>query len=245
MLKISNLSVSVENKLILDNLNLEVPKGKKVALMGPNGSGKSTLSNIISGKYGYSIDSGHIQFEGKDILEHGHDDRAAMGIFMALQYPIEIPGIANSSFLRTAVNSIRKRNQQDPVNTRKFLEEISIVAEKLGLDKSFLSRDLNSGFSGGEKKKNEILQLLLIKPKLCILDEIDSGLDIDSLKVISKGISEYSNECNSMLIITHYQRLLDYVVPDEVHIFDQGKIIKSGNSDLVRVLEEKGYKEFS
>ena len=164
---------------------------------------------------------------------------------MALQYPIEIPGIANSSFLRTAVNSIRKKNKQDPVNTRKFLEEIGKIAEKLGLDKSFLSRDLNTGFSGGEKKKNEILQLLLIKPKLCILDEIDSGLDIDSLKVISKGISEYSNEDNAMLIITHYQRLLDYVVPDEVHIFDQGKIIKSGNSDLVKVLEEKGYKEFN
>jgi len=245
MLKISNLSVSVENKIILDNLNLEVRKGKKVALMGPNGSGKSTLSNIISGKYGYSIETGNIQFEGKDILEHAPDDRAAMGIFMALQYPIEIPGIANSSFLRTAVNSIRKKNKQDPVNTRKFLEEIGKIAEKLGLDKSFLSRDLNTGFSGGEKKKNEILQLLLIKPKLCILDEIDSGLDIDSLKVISKGISEYSNEDNAMLIITHYQRLLDYVVPDEVHIFDKGKIIKSGNSDLVKVLEEKGYKEFN
>ena len=245
MLKISNLSVSVENKLIIDNLNLEIPKGKKVAIMGPNGSGKSTLSNIISGKFGYNINEGNIQFEGRDLLECSPDDRAAMGIYMAFQYPIEISRIANSSFLRTSLNSIRKKNNQDPVNTRKFLEEINDIASKLGLDKSFLSRDLNSGFSGGEKKKNEILQLLLIKPKLCVLDEVDSGLDIDSLKTISRGISEYSSSENSMLIITHYQRLLDHVIPDEVHIFDHGKIIKSGNSDLVKVLEEKGYKEFS
>ncbi len=245
MLKISNLSVSVENKLIIDNLNLEIPKGKKVAIMGPNGSGKSTLSNIISGKFGYKIDKGSIEFEGINIKDTSPDDRAAMGIYMAFQYPIEIPGIANSSFLRTSLNSIRKKNKQDPIDTRKFLEEINLIADKLGLDKSFLSRDLNSGFSGGEKKKNEILQLLLIKPKFCIFDEIDSGLDIDSLKTISKGISEYSTRQNSMLIITHYQRLLDHVVPDEVHIFNNGKIIRSGNSDLVKVLEEKGYKEFN
>ena len=245
MLKISDLSVSVENKLIIDGLNLEVPKGKKVAIMGPNGSGKSTLSNIISGKFGYNIEKGNIVFEGKNILDVDSDNRAAMGIFMAFQYPVEIPGIANSSFLRTAINSLRKKNQKDPINTRKFLEELNDIAFKLGLDKSFLSRDLNSGFSGGEKKKNEILQLLLLKPKLCILDEIDSGLDIDSLKVISKGISEFSSNDNSMLIITHYQRLLDYVVPDEVHIFDKGKIVKSGNRDLVKLLEKKGYKEFS
>ena len=245
MLKISDLSVSVENKLIIDGLNLEIPKGKKIAIMGPNGSGKSTLSNIISGKFGYNIEKGNIFFEGKNILNSDTDDRAAMGIFMAFQYPVEIPGIANSSFLRTSLNSLRKKNQKEPVNTRKFLEELNDIAEKLGLDKSFLSRDLNSSFSGGEKKKNEILQLLLLKPKLCILDEIDSGLDIDSLKVISKGISEYSSNDNSMLIITHYQRLLDYVVPDEVHIFNEGKIIKSGNRDLVKLLEEKGYKEFT
>ena len=245
MLKISNLSVSVENKLIIDNLSLEVSTGKKVAIMGPNGSGKSTLSNIITGKFGYNIEEGNIFFDGNNILESSIDDRAAMGIFMGFQYPLEIPGIANSSFLRTALNSIRKKKKQDPVDTRKFLEEINNIAGKLGLDKSFLSRDLNSSFSGGEKKKNEILQLLLLKPKLCILDEIDSGLDIDSLKLISKGLSEYSSNNNSMLIITHYQRLLDYVVPDEVHIFDKGKIVKSGKSDLVKILEEKGYKEFS
>ena len=245
MLEISNLSVSVDNKLIIDNLNLEIAKGKKVAIMGPNGSGKSTLSNIISGKFDYRIDKGSIKFEGIDIKDISPDDRAAMGIYMAFQYPVEIPGIANSSFLRTSLNSIRKKNKQDPVDTRKFLEELNFLADKLGLDKSFLSRDLNTGFSGGEKKKNEILQLLLIKPKFCILDEIDSGLDIDSLKTISKGISEYSTSQNSMLIITHYQRLLDHVVPDEVHILNNGNIVKSGDSGLVKVLEEKGYKEFS
>ena len=245
MLKISNLTVSIENKLIIDNLNLELPIGKKVAIMGPNGSGKSTLSNIISGKPGYDIKEGSIKFEDTDILEISPDERAALGIYMAFQYPVEIPGIANSSFLRTAINSIKKKNNEEPVNTRVFLEEINDIASKLGLDKSFLSRDMNTGFSGGEKKKNEILQLLLLKPKLCVLDEIDSGLDIDSLKIISRGLSEYSNKKNSMLIITHYQRLLDYVKPDEVHIFNHGRIVKSGNYDLVKILEEKGYKEFS
>ena len=245
MLKISNLSVSVENKLIINNLDLEIDEGKKVAIMGPNGSGKSTLSNVISGKPGYDIKEGSIKFEDTDILKINPEERAAMGIFMAFQYPVEIPGIANSSFLRTAINSIRKKNNIEPVNTRIFLEEINHISRKLGLDKSFLSRNMNEGFSGGEKKKNEILQLLLLKPKLCVLDEIDSGLDIDSLKVISKGISEYSNKKNSMLIITHYQRLLDHVIPDEVHIFNNGKIVESGDHDLVKILEEKGYKVFS
>ena len=245
MLKISNLSVSVENKLIINNLDLEIGEGKKVAVMGPNGSGKSTLSNVISGKPGYNIKEGSIKFEDTDILKINPDERAAMGIFMAFQYPVEITGIANSSFLRTAINSIRKKNNIEPVNTRIFLEELNQIASKLGLDKSFLTRDMNEGFSGGEKKKNEILQLLLLKPKLCVLDEIDSGLDIDSLKVISKGISEYSNKKNSFLIITHYQRLLDHVIPDEVHIFNNGKIVESGDHDLVKILEEKGYKEFS
>ena len=245
MLKISNLSVAVGKKLIIDNLDLEIKEGKKVAIMGPNGSGKSTLSNIISGKPGYDVKKGSIKFEDTDILKISPDERAALGIYMAFQYPVEIPGIANSSFLRTAINSIRKKKNIEPVNTRSFLEEINQIASKLGLDKSFLARDMNSGFSGGEKKKNEILQLLLLKPKLCVLDEIDSGLDIDSLKIISKGISEYSSKKNSMLIITHYQRLLDHVVPDEVHIFNYGRIVKSGDYDLVKILEEKGYKEFS
>ena len=244
MLKITNLSVSVDEKKIINNLNLEVPTGKKVAIMGPNGSGKSTLSNVIAGKGGYEINEGEIFYNNNDILKLEPEERAASGIYLAFQYPVEIPGIANSSFLRTAINSIRKYNGKKELDTRAFLEECKDICEKLNIDKSFLSRDLNFGFSGGEKKKNEIFHMLMIKPTLCILDEIDSGLDIDALKVISEGITHYSNKDNSMLIITHYQRLLDYVKPDQVHIFNEGKIIESGNYELVKVLEAKGYKEF-
>ena len=244
MLEIKNLSVSVQNKKIINNLNLKISKGKKVAIMGPNGSGKSTLSNIIAGKNGYDVSEGEIFFDSKNILELEPEARAAKGIYLAFQYPVEIPGIANSSFLRTAINSIRKQNGLEELNTRDFLNECKLISKKLKLDNSFLSRDLNTGFSGGEKKKNEIFHMLMMKPKLCILDEIDSGLDIDALKTIAEGISHYSDENNSMLIITHYQRLLDYVKPDEVHIFYEGKIIKSGNYDLVKVLDKKGYKEF-
>ncbi len=245
MLKIENLTVSVEKKKIIENLSLELPLGKKVAVMGPNGSGKSTLSNIIAGRYGYEINEGTILYNDENILELDPDERATRGIYLAFQYPVEIAGIANSSFLRTALNSIRKSKGLEPVNTREYLKECNEISEKLGLDKSFLSREMNCGFSGGEKKKNEIFHLLMLKPKLCILDEIDSGLDIDSLKLISKGISEYSSKENSMLIITHYQRLLDHVVPDIVHIFNNGKIVETGDHKLVKVLEEKGYKEFS
>ncbi len=244
MLEIKNLSVSVDEKLIINNLNLNLEKGKRIAVMGPNGSGKSTLSNIIAGKSGYLIKEGKILFDGEDILDKEPEYRAAMGVYMAFQYPVEIPGIANVSFLRTALNAVRKHNGQKPVNTRDFLDECKLVSDKLGLDKTFLSRDLNFGFSGGEKKKNEIFHLLMLKPKLCVLDEIDSGLDIDSLKLIAKGVANYSSRDNSMLIITHYQRLLEYIKPDEVHIFNNGTIVKSGGYDLVKTLEEKGYKEF-
>ena len=244
MLQINNLSVSVNDKLIINDLSLNLKKGKKVAIMGPNGSGKSTLSNVIAGKSGYQINEGEILLDGENILDKEPEYRASMGIYMAFQYPVEIPGIANSSFLRTAMNAIRKYNGKDPINARDFLDECKLVVKKLGFEQSFLSRDLNFGFSGGEKKKNEIFHLLMLKPKLCVLDEIDSGLDIDSLKLISKGIADYSSLENSMLIITHYQRLLEHVKPDEVHIFNDGKIVKSGNYKLVEVLEEKGYKEF-
>ncbi|MAH88679.1 MAG: Fe-S cluster assembly ATPase SufC [Pelagibacterales bacterium] len=244
MLEIKNLSVSVENKNIINNLDLSISKGKIVAVMGPNGSGKSTLSNIIAGKKGYEINNGEILFNRTNILELEPEERAAKGIYLAFQYPVEIPGIANSSFLRTALNSIRKHNGDEDINTREFLNECKELSKKLNLDASFLTRDLNTGFSGGEKKKNEIFHMLMMKPKFCILDEIDSGLDIDALKIIAKGISEYSNKDNSLLIITHYQRLLDYVKPDEVHIFNEGKIVKSGDYSLVKALEEKGYKEF-
>ncbi len=244
MLNIKNLSVSVKEKQIINNLNLEIGKGKKVAIMGPNGSGKSTLSNIISGKSGYEIHDGEITLDNDDILKLEPEERAAKGIYLAFQYPVEIPGIANTSFLRTALNSTRKKNGFDELNTREFLDECKLVCKKLNLDTSFLSRDLNVGFSGGEKKKNEIFHMLMMKPKLCILDEIDSGLDIDALKLISEGVSHYSNKNNSMLIITHYQRLLDYVKPDEVHIFYDGNIIKSGDYNLAKELEKKGYEEF-
>ncbi len=245
MLEIKNLSVSIEEKKIINNLNLKIAKGKKTAIMGPNGSGKSTLSNIIAGKEGYNINSGEILFNNQNILELEPEERSASGIYLAFQYPVEIPGIANSSFLRTALNSIRKFNGEPEMDTRVFLEECKSVSEKLGLDKSFLSRDLNTGFSGGEKKKNEIFHMLMMKPKFCVLDEIDSGLDIDSLKTIAEGVSHFSNTENAMLIITHYQRLLDYIKPDEVHIFNEGTIVRSGDYSLVRILEEKGYKEFS
>jgi Fe-S cluster assembly ATP-binding protein len=244
MLEIKNLSVSVDDIDIINNLNLKITKGKKVAIMGPNGSGKSTLSNIIAGKEGYRITQGEIIFNDQNILELDPEDRAASGIYLAFQYPVEIPGIANSSFLRTALNSIRKYNGQNALDTRAFLDECKLVSEKLGLDRSFLSRDLNTGFSGGEKKKNEIFHMLMMKPKLCILDEIDSGLDIDSLKTIAEGVAHYSSGENAMLIITHYQRLLDYIKPDEVHIFNEGTIVKSGDYGLVETLESKGYKEF-
>ena len=244
MLQIENLSVTVDDKIIINDLSLHLESGKKVAIMGPNGSGKSTLSNIIAGKYGYKIEDGQIIYNGEDILKYDPEERAARGIYLAFQYPTEIPGIANSSFLRTAINSVRKYNGKEPVNTRDFLDQCKKVSENLGFDKAFLSRDLNHGFSGGEKKKNEIFHLMMLQPKLCILDEIDSGLDIDSLKTISLGLSKYSSPNNAMLIITHYQRLLEYINPDEVHIFNSGKIVKSGGYDLVKVLEEKGYKEF-
>ena len=244
MLEIKNLSVSVDGTDIINDLNLKVTKGKKIAIMGPNGSGKSTLSNIIAGKDGYKVKQGEIIFNNQNILELDPEERAASGIYLAFQYPVEIPGIANSSFLRTALNSVRKYNGHKELDTRAFLEECKLVSEKLGLDKSFLSRDLNSGFSGGEKKKNEIFHMLMMKPKLCILDEIDSGLDIDSLKIIAEGVAHYSSGENAMLIITHYQRLLDYIKPDEVHIFNEGTIVKSGDYGIVETLESKGYKEF-
>ena len=244
MLKIENLHVSIEDKSILNGLNLEVNPGEVHAIMGPNGSGKSTLSAVIAGNEDYEVTKGNIFYKDENIEDLSAEERAHKGIFMSFQYPVEIPGIANSSFLRTALNSIRKYNGEKDLNTREFLEECKDLSKRLNLDTSFLSRDLNTGFSGGEKKKNEIFHMLMMKPKLCILDEIDSGLDIDALKVISDGVSKYSNENNSLLIITHYQRLLDYIKPDEVHIFNEGKIIKSGDYNLVKTLEEKGYQEF-
>ena len=243
MLKIKDLTASVNNRDILKGLNISIKPGELHAIMGPNGSGKSTLANVLSGKDGYKI-SGELKYEGKNLKEMSVDERAQKGIFLAFQYPTEIPGVNTNSFLKTSLNKVRKARGEKEIDTISFLKLLKEKSSELGIDEKMMSRQLNLGFSGGEKKKNEIFHMLMMKPKFCILDEIDSGLDIDALKIIAKGISEYSNKDNSLLIITHYQRLLDYVKPDEVHIFNEGKIVKSGDYSLVEKLEEKGYQEF-
>ncbi len=244
MLTIKNLSVEVNNKKILDGLNLKIESGEVSALMGPNGSGKSTLSNVLAGKYGYKITSGSIIFKDSNLIDMAPEERASKGLFLAFQYPVEIPGIANSSFLRSSINSQRKIKGEGPLNIKKFLEQTKKVAKELEMDEKFISRELNVGFSGGEKKKNEIFQMSMINPDLAILDEIDSGLDIDSMKIIAKGINNNRDPNKSILMITHYQRLLDYVKPDSIHIIYKGKIVKSGGFDLAGTLEKRGYKEF-
>ena len=212
--------------------------------MGPNGSGKSTLSNVLAGKFGYKITSGSVVFKDKNLIDMSPEERASKGLFMAFQYPVEIPGIANSSFLRSSINSQKKLRGEDPLNIKDFLEKTKIIAKELEMDEKFISRELNVGFSGGEKKKNEIFQMSMINPELAILDEIDSGLDIDSMRIIAKGINNNRGNNKSILMITHYQRLLDYVKPDSIHIIYKGKIVKSGGFELVETLEQRGYKEF-
>ncbi|RST66955.1 Fe-S cluster assembly ATPase SufC [Candidatus Aquarickettsia rohweri] len=244
LLEISNLSASADNKKILNNLNLSIKKGEVHAIMGPNGTGKSTLANVISVKDGYDITNGSIKLSSKDLSQITSDERARMGIFMSFQHPIEIPGVSWNSFLKASINSIRKDQGKDDINTVDFLKELKEKANLLDIDFKLLKRDVNYGFSGGEKKKFEILQMLMLKPKLIILDEIDSGLDVDALKVISKNINEYKNKDTSIIVITHYNRLLDYVVPDFVHIFSSGTIIKSGDKKLAKEIEMKGYDSF-
>ena len=243
MLEIKNLKASIDNKEILNGINLSIKSGEVHAIMGPNGSGKSTLSNILSGKKGYEI-SGEIKFENDNLLELEIEERAHKGIFLAFQYPLEIPGVNINNFLKTSLNAIKKANGQKELDAIEFLKLLKEKSSGLKIGDEILSRHLNVGFSGGEKKKNEILQMSILNPKLSILDETDSGLDIDALKVVSKGVNSLRSSKNSFLIITHYQRLLNYIKPDFVHVLKNGKIIKTGNFKLAIELEKKGYENF-
>lgn len=241
MIKIKNLHANVEGNEILKGINLDVNPGEIHAIMGPNGSGKSTLANVLAGHDAYEVTEGEIIFSDKNIVEMDPDERAREGLFLAFQYPIEIPGVSNSVFLKTALNEIRKHKGQEEISAKDFLALIKDKAEVLGMDSSLIGRSVNEGFSGGEKKRNEILQLLMLNPKLAVLDETDSGLDIDALKIVAHGVNNFKNENNAVILVTHYQRLLDYIVPDFVHVLYKGKIVKSGDKNLALELEKRGY----
>jgi Fe-S cluster assembly ATP-binding protein len=241
MLKIKNLHASIEDKQILKGLNLEVKPGEVHAIMGPNGAGKSTLSSIIAGKEDYEVTKGEILFENEDIAELAPEERAHKGIFLSFQYPVEIPGVTVTNFIKTSINETRKAQGLEEMPANEMLKKIREKAELLEIDRMFLSRSLNEGFSGGEKKRNEIFQMAMLEPKLAILDETDSGLDIDALRIVANGVNKLKNQNNAVVVITHYQRLLDYIVPDYVHVLMDGKIVKSGTKDLALELEEKGY----
>ena len=240
MLKIKNLKATINEKSILNGLDLDIKPGEVHAIMGPNGSGKSTLANVLTGKNGYDVE-GEIIFDGMDLSDLKIEERAQKGMFLAFQYPLEIPGVNTNNFLKTSLNSVRKARGEKALDTLTFLKLIKEKAKELNIDEKFLSRQLNVGFSGGEKKKNEILQMKLLEPKLSILDETDSGLDIDALRVVADGVNSYKNKKNAFLIITHYQRLLDYIKPDYIHVLSAGKIVKTGNADLGEQLEKTGY----
>lgn len=241
MLSIKNLHASIDGKEILRGINLEVKAGEIHAIMGPNGSGKSTLSSVLAGKEDYEITEGSVTFNGKNLLELSPEDRAREGVFLAFQYPVEIPGVSNINFLKTAINEIRAYKGQAPMEAKDFLALVKEKQKLVELDGKLANRSVNEGFSGGEKKRNEIFQMAMLEPKLAILDETDSGLDIDALRIVAGGVNKLKSKDNATIVITHYQRLLDYIVPDVVHILYKGKIVKSGPKELALELEEKGY----
>ncbi|MBC7847454.1 MAG: Fe-S cluster assembly ATPase SufC [Flavobacterium sp.] len=241
MLSIKNLHASIGDKEILKGINLEVKAGEIHAIMGPNGAGKSTLSAIIAGNENYEVTEGDIFLDNEDISELAPEERAHKGVFLSFQYPVEIPGVSVTNFMRTAINETRKANGQEEMPANEMLKVIREKSELLEIDRKFLSRSLNEGFSGGEKKRNEIFQMAMLEPKLAILDETDSGLDIDALRIVANGVNKLKSDKNAIIVITHYQRLLDYIIPDFVHVLYNGKIVKSGDASLAHELEEKGY----
>ena len=241
MLSINNLQASIEDKQILKGLNLQVKPGEVHAIMGPNGSGKSTLASVLAGRPEYEVTGGEVLFEGKDLLELSPEDRAREGVFLAFQYPIEIPGVSNINFLKTALSEIRTHKGLPPLSAKEFLKLVKEKQQLVDFDAKLTNRSLNEGFSGGEKKRNEIFQLAMLNPKLAILDETDSGLDIDALRIVANGVNQLRSSENAFVMITHYQRLLEYIVPDFVHVLYNGRIVRSGTKDLALELEEKGY----
>ena len=241
MLKISNLQASIGEKQILKGINLEVRAGEVHAIMGPNGSGKSTLASVLAGRQEYEVTGGTVEYNGIDLLELSPEERAREGVFLAFQYPIEIPGVSTTNFLKTAVNEIRKHKGLEPLDAVQFLTLMKEKMKLVNIDQALLSRSLNEGFSGGEKKRNEVFQMAMLAPKLAILDETDSGLDIDALRIVAEGVNQLKRPDNATIVVTHYQRLLDYIVPDHVHVLYNGRIVKSGTKELAMELEEKGY----
>ena len=241
MLSIKNLHATIGDKEILKGINLEVKAGEVHAIMGPNGAGKSTLASIIAGNENYEVTGGEITLDGEDLSELAPEERAHKGVFLSFQYPVEIPGVSVTNFMRTAINETRKANGQEEMSAKEMLKVIREKSELLEIDRKFLSRSLNEGFSGGEKKRNEIFQMAMLEPKLAILDETDSGLDIDALRIVANGVNKLKSDKNAIIVITHYQRLLDHIVPDFVHVLFNGKIVKSGGKELAHELEEKGY----
>ncbi len=241
MLEIKNLHASIEDKKILNGINLSVKAGEVHAIMGPNGSGKSTLASVLAGREDYEVTEGEVSYNGTDLLELAPEERAGEGVFLAFQYPVEIPGVSNTNFLKTAVNEIRKYKEQEPLDAVSFLKLMKEKMKLVSMDQSLMSRSLNEGFSGGEKKRNEIFQMAMLEPKLSILDETDSGLDIDALRIVANGVNTLKSKDTAAIVVTHYQRLLDYIVPDYVHVLYKGRIVKSGTKELAMELEEKGY----